>query len=171
MPITFRPVSSSESLNEARRFRLIHAHLTISLPFCVYELCNPFDGNRFYVGQTNDPNWRYTQHLTGDCYTTRDIVDGFVELGHEPVMRVLVECEFRADARALEHEFIWRSVDVGMPLCNQQLRTRPVQPIIPSPSVVFRESFPNLYVAKPWATLVAGSEDAALGRLTLRPGC
>nr|WP_295107320.1 hypothetical protein [uncultured Caulobacter sp.] len=68
----------------------------------VYELIDPRDGKRFYIGITDNEKRRLNEHEGRQCPSTRETVDELLTLGLRPKMVRLATCVSRAIAEEIE---------------------------------------------------------------------
>jgi predicted GIY-YIG superfamily endonuclease len=68
----------------------------------VYELIDPRDGKRFYIGITDNEKRRLGEHTRARCPSTRKVVEDLRASGLRPKMVRLATCPFREVAEELE---------------------------------------------------------------------
>ena len=73
----------------------------------IYELVNPKDAKRLYIGTTSNEQQRLRQHMRGQCPSTRDIVEDLRVSGLEPQMVRLATCPSRESAEELEAALVY----------------------------------------------------------------
>ena len=76
---------------------------------CVYVLINPIDNKTFYVGKTNKPRNRLTQHIREAKQGIKNIkksrlIKSILEKGLKPIIRVVEWC---FDSDVIEREKFW----------------------------------------------------------------
>jgi hypothetical protein len=104
----------------------------------VYELVDPRDNRRRYVGQTSDKEKRLDQHCANKHYDGNfeksEWIDELTKLGLRPRMGVLEECANPWDADAAEKKWIIKSRGEGFDILNRAVggNSRAVSPIVNS---------------------------------------
>jgi AcrR family transcriptional regulator len=98
----------------------------------IYALVDPTDGLVHYVGQTNQPKRRLTNHLGTQHYRRGAKVE-WVRLldqkGQKPLMQVLERVSSKRMALVKEREWIQHFQEQGMPIVNakRRLKLRPIR--------------------------------------------
>jgi predicted GIY-YIG superfamily endonuclease len=88
------------------------------MPFYVYELLNPVDGKRLYIGMTGSPKERLRDHNRGKCISTAGFVAELLRCHQKPEMRILHECSSQHEAHALEKSLILQARKSKARVCN-----------------------------------------------------
>ena len=86
----------------------------------VYELIDPMNGERFYVGMTLNPEKRLKKHMKGGSTGTEGFISNMQSKGIEPVMRVLAECPTPEIAVEIEQALIHSDRRRKLPTCNNR---------------------------------------------------
>jgi predicted GIY-YIG superfamily endonuclease len=88
------------------------------MPFYVYELLNPADGRRFYIGMTSCPKKRFRQHLNGCSISTAGFIERLRAYNVKPEMRILAERSSSREALDLEKSLVHRARRLQIAICN-----------------------------------------------------
>jgi predicted GIY-YIG superfamily endonuclease len=84
----------------------------------VYELIDPANDIRFYIGMTANPQARFHQHLTGRSISTAGFIEQLGARGVKPKMRILAECSSPQEAHQLERSLILEARRSQAVICN-----------------------------------------------------
>lgn len=69
----------------------------------VYHLIDPVTNAVVYIGQSDRPTERYSEHLAGECADTAEMIEDMLQWRRLPVMRIIAEYEtWKAAAHASE---------------------------------------------------------------------
>lgn len=88
--------------------------------YCVYELIDPRDELPFYVGISNNPDQRYTQHMN-ECIVNPEKqrrIHSIRDAGMDPGMRIIEKWGDRKLAIERERYWVLAYIDWGIPLTN-----------------------------------------------------
>lgn len=94
-------------------------------PAYIYGLYCPLDGTLKYIGMTNNPPARYSQHLTDKADTPKVAwLNTLREHGLKPIMGIIEECT-EANVRSRELFWIEYYLSKGIELTNSALGFEP----------------------------------------------
>lgn len=98
--------------------------------FFVYELVDPRTNSIGYVGITDDPNERYSQHiLVKGTNGRKDAwIDQLLQEGVRPQMKIVEIVEDEQEARKREGELIRRYLEQNIPITNIKLEAHRTKP-------------------------------------------